>query len=162
MKKTKIIIGRSDIIDLPELAITNIKAKVDTGAYTSAIHCTKPKVFGIKKKKISFYIFGRNAIKKKKFITEDFSEKDIKNSFGQIERRFIIKTKVLIFEKILEAEFSLSDRSNMRHPILLGRKFIKSRFLVDVSKINLSYKLKRKKRKLEEFNAPAETKSLQE
>lgn len=151
MKESKTIIGRSDIIDLPELSILNIKAKIDTGAYTSAIHCSKPKIFGIKRKKISFYVLDNSRLKKTKFVTDDFFEKDIKNSFGHTERRFIIKTKVYIFEKVIETEFSLSDRSNMKHPILLGRKFLKSKFIVDVSKLNLSYKMKRKKRNLEQF-----------
>ena len=153
MKKSKIIIGRSDIIDLPDFSISDIKAKIDTGAYTSAINCTTPKIIGNKKKKISFYVNTSNA-RKKKFVAEEFTEKDIKNSFGQTERRFIIKAKVYIFEQLIETEFSLSDRSNMRHPVLLGRKFLKSRFVVDVSKLNLSYKQKRKKRKLEQLKTP--------
>ncbi|HEX8546492.1 MAG TPA: RimK/LysX family protein [Cytophagaceae bacterium] len=150
MAKEKIVIGRSDIIDLPEFGVSNIKAKIDSGAYTSSIHCSKPKLSIVEgKKRISFYILDNlhEQINNKEFYSEEYSERNIKNSFGQIERRFIIKTKITIFNKIIRTEFSLSDRKNMKHPVLLGRKFLKGRFIVDVSKFNLSYKLKRKKAK---------------
>jgi hypothetical protein len=148
MKKDKIIIGRSDIIDLPDFSVSNIKAKIDTGAYTSSIHCSTPEIIGKKRKKISFYILNDNESAITRFMAEEFSERHIKNSFGHIEKRFIIKTKVLIFGREIETEFSLSNRENMKHPILLGRKFLKSRFVVDVTKFNLSYKKKRKRSKL--------------
>lgn len=150
MAKEKIVIGRSDIIDLPEFGVTNIKAKIDSGAYTSSIHCSKPKLSVVEgKKRISFFILDNlhEQIDNKEFYSEDYSERDIKNSFGHVERRFIIKTKITVFNKIIKTEFSLSDRKNMKHPILLGRKFLKGRFIVDVAKFNLSYKLKRKRAK---------------
>jgi hypothetical protein len=147
MNEEKILIGRSDKIDLPDLGITNISAKIDTGAYTSSIHCSSQKVTGKKKKILTFKIVDslHTEFEENKHSTNDFTERNIKNSFGHIEKRYIIKTKILIFNKIIETEFSLSNRSNMRHPILLGRKLLKSRFIVDVSKFNLSYKKKRKK-----------------
>lgn len=151
IKKDKIVIGRSDIIDLPDFSISNIKAKIDTGAYTSSIHCSAPKIIGKTHKKISFYIISADASKNTLFLTDQFSERNIKNSFGQIERRFIIKTKVIIFGQEIETEFSLSNRANMKHPILLGRKFLKRKFIVDVTKFNLSYKRKRKRKKIQQL-----------
>lgn len=150
MAKEKIVIGRSDIIDLPEFNISNIKAKVDSGAYTSSIHSSKPKVSIVEgKKRISFYILDnlQEQINNKEFYSEEYTERNIKNSFGHSEKRFIIKTKITIFNRIIKTEFSLSDRKNMKHPILLGRKFLKGRFIIDVSKFNLSFKQKRKKAK---------------
>lgn len=151
MKKDKTFIGRSDIIDLPDFSISNIKAKIDTGAYTSSIHCSTPQITGKKIKKLTFFIISNELSKNTKFTAEEFSERNIKNSFGQSERRFIIKTKVTIFGRTIETEFSLSNREKMRHPILLGRKFLKSRFIVDVSKFNLSYKKKQKRSKLRQL-----------
>ena len=147
MNSEKLFIGRNDFIDLPEFHITNIKAKIDTGAYTSSIHCQNPRIISSTPKKLAFSILDGKAHEReyKEFVVDDFSERDIKNSFGQVERRFIIKTTVLIFNRTIEVEFSLSDRSNMKHPILLGRKFLQTRFVVDVSKFNLSYKEKRKR-----------------
>jgi hypothetical protein len=148
MKEEKFIIGRSDKIDLPDFGISNISAKVDTGAYTSAIHSVNPKISGTRKKILAFSIVdpGNSEVRGQRYRTEDFTEKIIRNSFGQIEKRYVIKTNILIFNKVIETEFSLSNRSEMRHPILLGRKLLKKGFVVDVSRFNLSYKGKKKRR----------------
>lgn len=143
MADEKILIGRRDRIDLPDLGIENIKAKVDTGAYTSALHAGNIRLIKGNPDKLCFCIVG-HEVETKEFTTEVFSERDIKNSFGQVERRFVIETSVIIFNKTFLLEFSLSDRSLMKHPVLLGRKFLKDNFIVDVSKLNLSYKKKRK------------------
>jgi hypothetical protein len=139
-----IIIGRRDRIDLPDLDIENISAKIDTGAFTSALHASHVTIIKGKKDKLSFRIEGHD-LEGKEFIVEQFSQRNIKNSFGQVEKRFVITTNIRIYDKIFETEFSLSDRSGMRHPILLGRKFLRNKFIVDVSKLNLSYKKKRRK-----------------
>jgi hypothetical protein len=149
MKEEKLVIGRSDKIDLPDFVIHNISAKVDTGAYTSSIHCVNPKVTGIKKRILTFSIVdpGNADVSNKRYHTQEFTEKIIRNSFGHVEKRYIIKTHILIFNQVMETEFSLSDRSEMRHPILLGRKLLKKKFIVDVSRFNLSYKQKKKKKR---------------
>lgn len=59
-----------------------------------------------------------------------------------MEERYVITTGVLIFNKLIKTEFSLTDRSAMKYPILLGRKFLVKRFIVDVSLVNLSLKNK--------------------
>lgn len=141
----KNIIGRKDMIDLPELGLENIEAKIDTGAYTSAIHCSQIKCVSRKGvRKISFHILGTNqpGVGHRVFTTANFKEKKIRSSFGQVEKRFVIKTKIKLFNRIIRAEFSLSDRTEMRFPVLLGRKLLKNRFIVDVSLYNLSYNQK--------------------
>ncbi len=151
MKKVggKRIIGRTDKVDLPDFQIKNISAKIDTGAYTSSIHCSSVKLTGENNELLRFKIFDLgDDWKGREFETKDFTEREIKNSFGQIEKRFVIKTRITIFRKKLETEFSLSDRSNMKHPVLLGRKLLRNAHLVvDVSRFNISFKYKRKKRK---------------
>jgi hypothetical protein len=77
------------------------------------------------------------------FIFKEFSSRTIKNSFGIAEKRYIIKTTVKIFGQEIVTDFSLSDRDALRFPILLGRKILRKRFLVDVSKKNLSYRNKK-------------------
>lgn len=149
MKEARIVIGRTDKIDIPEFNIKNISAKIDTGAYTSALHCFKTKVVG---KKLTFHIVDKSdkGLERRVFVVDNFSQRVIKNSFGDVEKRYVIKVKVVIFNKSIDTEFSLTDRSNMKHPILLGRKFLKGKFIVDVSKFNLSHREKQKnsKRKL--------------
>jgi hypothetical protein len=75
-----------------------------------------------------------------KFVSREFTEREIKNSFGVAEKRYVIITTVKIFSEQISAEFSLSDRDELRFPILLGRKILRDRYLIDVTKKNLSFR----------------------
>lgn len=142
MKK---IIGRRERITLPDWKLKMIPAKVDTGAYTSSIHCTFVEEREIDGEMILLYrVLGSEDRKYRDIIhqTDDYTQKKVKNSFGQAEVRYKVKTKVIMFDEEFEAEFTLTDRSKMRNAILLGRKMIQGKFLVDVSEVNLSQKSK--------------------
>lgn len=147
MKKKKIYtIGRNDVIDLPELGLFDIRAKVDTGAYTSALHCSRIRVKHVEGvPMVSFQISGASIGRKTvgKFETTNFTQRKIKSSTGHIENRVVIKSQLVIFGRKIRTEFSLTDRSGMKFPVLLGRKLLKKGFLVDVSKENISYQLKK-------------------
>ena len=139
------IIGRKDCADFPDLRLKNIKVKVDTGAYTSSIHCHHIKVYKYKgKRKLKFFILDPDHPKfhEKQLVFEKFDQKLVKNSFGETELRFVINSTIKLFKKRIKLELSLTDRGSMRYPVLLGRKVLENRFLVDVSKTNLSYNYK--------------------
>lgn len=139
-------IGRNDKVDFPALKLFNIKVKVDTGAYTSTIHSHDIKEVEVEGEKyLEFKLLDPEHKKFKDLIfrVKDYSIKKIKSSFGDMEERFIISTTIRIFAEELPIELSLSKRSDMKYPILLGRKFINKRFVVDTSQRNLSYLLKR-------------------
>jgi hypothetical protein len=84
-----------------------------------------------------------------KFMFKDFEERDIKNSFGEVEKRFIIITSIRIFDEEIITEFSLSNRGSLKFPILLGRKILRDRFLIDVKQKNLSFREKRRQQKVQ-------------
>jgi len=141
-------IGRRDRIDLPELGYSSIKAKIDTGAYGSAIHCSRIEIKQEDGKDIlSFELFdpSYSKYKKKKCVFEQFDDKLVKSSSGDTEHRYSIITDAIIFGIKVRTEFSLTDRSQMKYPILLGRKFLYNRFLVDVRLKDVSYRMKAKK-----------------
>lgn len=143
--KVKTIIGRKDKVDFPELGLTDIDIKIDTGAYTSAIHCHKIMTKEIDGKQIlTFTLLDPSHVlyNNKEFTTENFTEKRIKNSFGSSEKRFIVKTNIRLFDKKYSIHLSLSERGEMRFPVLIGRKFLMGKFIVDSSKYDLSHKLK--------------------
>lgn len=133
------ILGRSDRINLPGLGLKHIHAKIDTGAYTSSLHCSRAEVVN---GKLEFVLLDDEhpEFTGMKFYADEYTERDIKNSFGVAEKRFVITTTVQIFDEEILAEFSLSDRDALRFPILLGRKILRERFLIDVTKKNLSYR----------------------
>jgi hypothetical protein len=150
MSDSLTVIGRRDRIDLPELGYKNIKAKIDTGAYGSAIHCSMIKVVRLQgKEMLSFILLDPDhpAYQDKIHYFDLYTDKLVKSSSGESEHRYIISTDVVIFGKRIRTDFSLTDRSDMKYPVLLGRKFLRRRYLVDVRLKEVSYKLKRYKRK---------------
>ncbi|MCB0492274.1 MAG: ATP-dependent zinc protease [Cyclobacteriaceae bacterium] len=137
-----LILGRSDRVDLPGLGLTDIHAKIDTGAYTSSLHCSSAKLVD---GKLEFVLLDEEhpEFTGMKFTFDEYDQREIKNSFGQAELRFIIKTTVKIHGRTFKTQFSLSDRDNLKFPILLGRRVLKNRFLIDVSKQDVSFNSKR-------------------
>lgn len=57
----------------------------------------------------------------------------VKSSNGTIQERIFIKTTLKLFNQQYETELSLTDRASMKYPMLIGRKFLEERFIVDVS-----------------------------
>jgi len=135
----KIIIGRSEAMSFVDPAILHVPAKTDTGAYRSAIHASD--IFIDKEGFLNFTLFGNHpifnniAIKSK---TNKFQEVFVANSFGHREARYEVKLKVKLGPKVFFATFSLADRSKKIYPILLGRKLLNGRFLVDSDKSSVN------------------------
>lgn len=147
-KKAKTLIGRRELISFPDLGLKNIEAKIDTGAYTTALHC-----HDIHEREINGTLHlcfkplkttESGSEHAKEFCTTEYQTKEIKNSFGESERRFIIKTRIRIGRKKVKAFISLTDRGNMRYPVLIGRRILTNRFIVDVSELFLTQQEKNK------------------
>jgi hypothetical protein len=139
-------IGRIDKADFPELNLEDIKVKVDTGAYTSSVHSHHIKEIELNGEKlIEFKLLDPShpEYEDKKFKTKNYKVKSIKSSFGQIEQRYIIETKIVLFAQEYPIKLSLSERSDMKFPILLGRRFLNKQFIVNTALKNISFKLKR-------------------
>ncbi len=134
-------LGRSDRVDLPGLGLVNIHAKIDTGAYTCSLHCSKVEVVN---GKLEFVLLDEEhpEFTGMKFTVKKFTQREIKNSFGEAEMRYVIKTTIKIFDRKIRAEFTLSDREKLRFPVLLGRKILRNRFLIDVTKKDLYFQSK--------------------
>jgi hypothetical protein len=128
------LIGRREFVDFSELGITGLEAKIDTGAYTSSIHCENITVNYENSKPILYFTLEQNGIKEFRF--EEFAQKKIKNSFGEMEERFVIRTLVRIGKKRIYSIISLSNRDNMRFPVLIGRRLLKLKFLIDVNQVH--------------------------
>ena len=144
-ERVKLLIGRKEKVDFPKLGLFGMNAKVDTGAYTSAIHCDS--IRAVRKGGQRFVRFrlldpSHASYDGREIRRRLVGRRKVKNSFGQTEFRYIIKTIIEIFGREFQIELSLSDRSGMEHPILLGRKFIQDKFVVDVSRFDLSRKKK--------------------
>lgn len=146
----KPVVGRSEKIGLPQFEIDIVDAKIDTGAYGCSLHCTNIEVVEVDGKKMLRIIplrFRDKAFRGESHLFPFDEKKKVKNSFGKVEERYLIKTKVRIFDQEIETIFSLTDRSTMRFPVLLGRRFLQKRFLVDVGLKDRSLKSTSRKTK---------------
>jgi len=129
----KIIIGRSERLNFVDQRIHGVPAKVDTGAYRSAIHAS-----GIIEENgiLSFELLGEHPVcgsMATRATTDKFTKVWVANSFGHREERYEVRIRVKLGPKIFVAKFTLADRSKKIYPILLGRTMLNRRFLVDAN-----------------------------
>ena len=141
----KRILGRRELVDFPAFALREVEAKVDTGAYTSAIHCTNIHIEPDARQRpvlmVNLLDPGHEGSDGCPLTFTNFVLRDIRSSNGEVQERYVIRALVRLYGEDFEAEFSLSDRSDMKYPVLLGRSLLRQgRFMVDVAKRNLSYK----------------------
>jgi len=142
----KIIIGRSDKADFPEFNLFDIHIKIDSGAYTSSIHCkkiTEIDIYGKKYLKFTLLDKEHPLYNNKEFLIKEYTSKQVKSSNGISEERFLINTSVVLFGKSFSIDLTLTERSDMKFPVLLGRKFLTDQFIIDTSLKNLSSKQKK-------------------
>ena len=139
MSKYQVVISRNETIDIVGL-VEGVPAKVDTGAYRSAIHASDIKVEKRDGKKVlTCTLLGHQTSPQScPFETTRFSTVSVTNSFGREEKRYEVQLRVKLGAKVFNTSFTLADRSKNLFPILIGRKLLKGRFMVDVntSRIN--------------------------
>jgi hypothetical protein len=147
------VLGRYDRVDLPDLGLSNIHAKIDTGAYSCSLHCQYATIVD---GRLEFVLLDEEhpEFTGMKFTFDKYEERDIKNSFGETERRFVIETTIKLFDLEFNTTFSLSNRGTLKFPVLIGRKLLRHHFLIDVSRKNQSYISKRRKERAWEKNQP--------
>jgi hypothetical protein len=131
----KVTVCRQEKVNLPELLLFNVTAKMDTGAFTSSLHCKNITTEFFKNNKIVlFSVYDEKEKVEQNISSLVHAERLVKSSNGQKEKRYVISTILEMGGKNFETEFTLTDRSEMKNQILIGRKALGGRFLVDVSK----------------------------
>lgn len=134
-----IVIGWQERVDLPLLGLTNLKAKIDTGARTSALHAT------------DIVEFEKDGLPWVRFHTrfdDDAHDTDVEcpihdrrhitNTSGIPEDRIIIRTKFRIIDRLWRIDLSLTERSEMRFRMIVGRTALRRHdILVHPGKRNL-------------------------
>jgi hypothetical protein len=134
MSTPLIIIGWREWISLSDLELPPIKAKIDTGARTSALHAFF--IDPYKKGKQQWIRFGIHPQQKNNDIAIecDAPVKDrriVTDSGGHKQRRFFIETQMKIGQTVFSAEMTLTNRDSMKFRMLLGRTAMTKRFLVN-------------------------------
>lgn len=138
IKKKKIqptaVIGWKEWIGFPELGIPAVKAKIDTGARTSAMHTFTLEEFEADGRRM--VRFGIHPLQRRKDINlyceaPVLEQRRVKDSGGHIEKRYVIRTTAVMGAVSWPIDITLTNRDSMLFRMLLGRKAIENRFLVN-------------------------------
>jgi hypothetical protein len=128
-----VTLGGFELVSLPELKLLDVIAKVDTGAYSGAIHCTDIKVVQrgpSHKNYLSFKPAGLDSLLTE---TDHFRVRIVRSATGHKVRRYLITTTIEVQGKAYLIEIGLSDRTDMKKQVLIGRRFLREQgMLVDV------------------------------
>jgi hypothetical protein len=141
-------IGWREWIALPELAVERIKAKVDTGARSSALHAYNMHIYYRSgKPHVSFDIhpLQRDSNTSIPARAEIVAIRSVRCSNGQVELRPVIHTRIAVGELVWPIELTLTNRDEMGFRMLLGRQAIRGRFLVDGGRSYLQRRTRRKR-----------------
>ena len=139
------VLGWEDWVALPELGLPAIKAKVDTGARTSALHAFYVEPFGsgrARKVRFGVHPVPRRDDIEVECVARLVDRREVRSSNGEREQRYVIETPIRIGEREWPIEVTLTDRGMMSYRMLLGRRAIGGNVLVDPSSSFLQPKLR--------------------
>ena len=133
----KLVIGKEEWCALPSLHLPAIKAKIDSGARTSALHADNIHIYTARGEKM--VRFDVHPIQKDRRITVHcraplVEERDVKSSSGHTERRPVIETPIRIGSVTQNIQLTLTNRDSMGYRMLLGREAMQGRMLIDPEK----------------------------
>lgn len=129
--KDLISIGSVELVTLPEAGLRAVPAKIDTGADGSAVWATD---ISEDDNQLSFVLLGQTSPQYdgRKLTSEKYGVVSVKNSFGERELRYQVPLKITIAGRTITARFTLADRRRNKYPVLIGRRTLHGKFLVDV------------------------------
>lgn len=140
------IIGRAERIDIPDYGVFGVPAKVDTGADSTSIWASDVHLEG---DILCFKLLGSTS---KYFTGEEirvpasqYHITRVENSFGHKEFRYAVKLRIVVHDRHIKATITLANRANKTYPMLLGRRLLAKKFLVDVSKGKPLHKIEARK-----------------
>lgn len=130
----QIVLGWREWVALPELGLTSIKAKVDTGARTSALHAFELERFeSAGRRKVRFLVHPHQHDERSRVecFADVVDERVVSDSGGHRELRPVIRTVVMVGPRSHSIEITLTDRDTMKFRMLLGRTAMRGQYLVD-------------------------------
>ncbi len=134
MPVNRYILGWEEWVSLPDLGLPAIKAKVDTGARTSALHAYF--VEPVHVEGVEMVRFGVHPIPRRDDVeiictARVKDRREVTSSNGERENRFVIETPIRIGEREWPIEITLTNRNAMAYRMLIGRQAITDDILVD-------------------------------
>lgn len=141
------IIGWREWVALPDLGITKIKAKVDTGARTSALHAFALHPFeedGKQKIRFEMHPYQHNTEYVVTCVADIVDKRFVTDSGGHSEERYVIMTPITIAGQTWPIEITLTERETMLFRMLLGRSALRKRFIVNPARSFVTTKARKK------------------
>lgn len=130
-------IGWREWVSLPALNIPAIKAKVDTGARTSALHAFSLTPFtedGKAKIKFAIHPLQKNTDYVMVCVADIIDKRWVVDSGGHAEERYVIETALMLGDRTWPIEVTLTDRETMVFRMLLGRSAIRKNYIINPAK----------------------------
>ncbi|MXU65184.1 ATP-dependent zinc protease [Rhodobacteraceae bacterium KN286] len=127
------VIGWREYVDLSELGLDHLLAKIDSGARTSALHASRIRLFEEDGREMVEFVPPRRAGEMRRTVTAPVADRrDIKNTGGVPETRIVIRTRLTMGGRSWQIDLSLADRQKMSNPLILGRTAIRRhKLLID-------------------------------
>lgn len=145
-KEKLLVIGSSELVSVGRRAI-GVPAKIDTGADTSSIWASNIRVDRDGVLKFSLFGEGSEYYNGKIYKRTNYKVAVVRNANGHEQIRYRTHFAITMAGRKIRVLLNLSDRSRNNYPVLIGRRTIANKFLVDVSKKAISYpKIARTKR----------------
>lgn len=146
--RKKKIIGWREWVKLPDLGVVRIKAKIDTGARTSALHAFRITPFS--KYGAAYVRFVLHPLQRRKTpevpcVALVIDHRRVTDSGGRVEERYVIRTTLKIGNTLWPVELTLTNRDQMGFRMLIGRQAVRRRYIVDPSRSFVTRKRKKKK-----------------
>lgn len=133
----KAVIGKEEWCALPDIHLPAIKARIDSGARTSALHAENIHIYKTRGEK--WVRFDINPLQKDRRVVVHcrarlVEERDVKSSSGHTERRPVIETALKLGDVQQTIQLTLTNRDSMGYRMLLGREAMQGRMLIDPEK----------------------------
>ncbi|WP_420605803.1 ATP-dependent zinc protease [Novosphingopyxis sp.] len=128
-------IGWAELVQLPDLGLDHIRAKIDTGAATSSIHATRLAPIetddGLL---VEFWTRVHKDEPARKFTAPAVARRKIKSSNGEVQLRYVIETRMRLGDFTWTGHLTLANRRAMAFPILIGRRALARGFRVNCAR----------------------------
>ena len=146
MKNHEEIFGICEYVSIPELGINNVLAKIDTGAYSGALHCSRIKEVIRKSDGKKMLRFTPSDNHSHTMELSRYVRSYIRSSTGHHIRRYLFDTEVVIKGVSYCIRIGLSNRSDMNYEILIGRRFLSDNNILVDARINQDLDIDREKK----------------